>query len=46
VEFEAGNRHHARKAVAERMASVSIKVGRLLAILTVGVLLMLVWWWQ
>ena len=31
----AGNRHHARKAVAERLAGGSIAVGRFLAILAV-----------
>ncbi|MGB2610087.1 MAG: hypothetical protein WBC80_14010 [Isosphaeraceae bacterium] len=40
----AGERHHARKAVAERVASGSITLGRLLAVLAVVVLLLWLWW--
>jgi hypothetical protein len=37
----AGNRHHAGKAVAERIASDSITLGRLLTALAA---LLLLWW--
>lgn len=40
----AGERHHARKEVAERVAGGSITLGRILAVLTVGVLLLWLWW--
>jgi hypothetical protein len=43
-ELAAGNRHHARKAVAERIAGGSITLGRFLAILAVVALLLLLWW--
>jgi hypothetical protein len=41
----AGDRHHARKAVAERVAGVSIALGRVLAALAAVLLLLLLWWW-
>lgn len=44
LELAAGNRHHARKAVAERIAGGSIVLGRFLAILAALVLLLLLWW--
>ena len=34
--MDAGNRHHARKAVAERVAGGSLSVGRVLVVLAVG----------
>ena len=40
-----GERHHERKAVAERIAGGSITLGRLLAVLAAVVLLLLLWWW-
>ena len=40
-----GDRHHARKAVAERIAGGSIMLGRFLAILAAVALLLLLWWW-
>lgn len=43
--IEAGNRHHARKAVAEQVAGGAIWMGRCLAVLAVLVLLLLLWWW-
>ena len=39
--LDAGDRHHARKAVAERVAGGSITIGRLVAVLAVLVLLVL-----
>ena len=39
----AGKRHHARKAVAERVAGGSISLGRLLIVLAVVALLLLLW---
>lgn len=44
--LDAGNRHHVRKAVAERIAGGSIRLGRFLAALAVVALLLLVWWWS
>lgn len=41
----AGTGHHARKAVAERVASGSITLGRLLAAVAALVLLLLLLWW-
>jgi hypothetical protein len=41
----AGDRHHAGKAVAERIAGGSISLGRFLAALAALVLLLLLWWW-
>jgi hypothetical protein len=38
---EAGNRHHARKAVAERVAGRSIAIGPFLAVAALVVLLLL-----
>jgi hypothetical protein len=43
--WAAGDRHHARKAVVERIAGGSITLGRFLAVLAVVVLLLLVWRW-
>jgi hypothetical protein len=43
--LDAGTRHHARKAVAERVAGGSITLGRFLAAGAAMVLLMLIWWW-
>jgi hypothetical protein len=43
--MEAGERHHARKAVAERIAGGSITLGRFVAILAVLALLLLLLWW-
>jgi hypothetical protein len=43
--LDAGTRHHARKAVAERVAGGAITLGRLLAVLAVMVLLLLLWRW-
>lgn len=40
----AGDRHHARKAVAERIAGGSITLGRFLIALAALVLLLLLWW--
>jgi hypothetical protein len=42
----AGDRHHARKAVAEQVAGGSITLGRILAVLAAVVLLLLLWWWS
>jgi hypothetical protein len=39
--LDAGNRHHARKAVAERVAGGVITLGRVLAVVAVLVLLLL-----
>jgi hypothetical protein len=41
----AGTRHHARKAVAERIAGGSIWLGRFLAAVAALTLLLLLWWW-
>ena len=41
----AGTRHHARKAVAERVAGGSIALGRFLIALAALALLLLLWWW-
>lgn len=41
----AGTRHHARKAVAERMAGGSITLGRIMAATALVVLLLLLWRW-
>jgi hypothetical protein len=41
----AGDRHHARKAVAERVAGGAITLGRLLAVLAAVALLLLLWRW-
>jgi hypothetical protein len=41
----AGNRHHAREAVAERIAGGPIAPGRLLAVLAAVALLLRLWWW-
>jgi hypothetical protein len=43
--LKAGTRHHARKAVAERVAGGSIELGRFVAVLATVVLLVLLWWW-
>jgi hypothetical protein len=43
--LEAGTRHHARKAVAERVAGGTITLGRFLAVLAVVALLLLLWRW-
>jgi hypothetical protein len=43
--LDAGNRHHARKAVAERIAGGSITLGRILAALAAVTLLLLLWGW-
>jgi hypothetical protein len=40
--LNAGIRHHARKAVAERLAACSMMLGR---ILVIGALLVLALWW-
>jgi hypothetical protein len=40
-----GERHHARKAVAERIAGGAIILGRFLAVLAALVLLLLLWRW-
>jgi hypothetical protein len=40
--LKAGVRHHARKAVAERLAAGSMMLGR---ILVIGALLVLALWW-
>jgi hypothetical protein len=41
--LDAGNRHHARKALVERLAGGAIVIGRLLAVLAIlGLLLLLV----
>jgi hypothetical protein len=41
----AGERHHGRKAAAERVAGGFIGIGRLVAVLAVVALLLLLWWW-
>jgi hypothetical protein len=43
--LKAGTQHHARKAVAERIAGGTITLGRLVAVLAVVVLLLLLWRW-
>src|SRR5450759_5031225 len=43
--LDAGNRHHARKAVAERIAGGAIMMGRILAALAAVAPLLLLWWW-
>ena len=43
--LDTGDRHHARKAVAERIADGSIGVGRGLIVVAL-VLLLLLWWWS
>jgi hypothetical protein len=40
----AGERHHAHKAMAERVAGSSIMLGRFLAALAALALLLLLWW--
>jgi hypothetical protein len=42
----AGKRHHARRAVAERVAGGSIMLGRFLVIIAAVALLLLLWWWS
>ena len=42
--LDAGNRHHVRKEMAERVAGSSITLGRFLVILAALVLLLLLWW--
>jgi hypothetical protein len=44
--LEAGDRHHGRKAAAERVAGGAIGLGRFLAVLAAVVLLLLLWWWS
>jgi hypothetical protein len=44
--LDAGTRHHARKAVAERVAGGSIGIGRLLVGVALAVLLLLWWVWR
>jgi hypothetical protein len=41
----AGNRHHARKAAAERIVGGAVALGRFLAVIAIVVLLLLLWWW-
>jgi hypothetical protein len=43
---DAGDRLHAGKAAAERVAGGAVAVGRLLAVLAAVVLLLLLWWWS
>jgi hypothetical protein len=43
--LDAGNRHHARKSVAERIAGGAITLGRILAVLAAVALLLLLWRW-
>jgi PD-(D/E)XK nuclease superfamily len=43
--LDAGNRHHALKAIAERIAGGSILLGRILVALAAVALLLLLWWW-
>jgi hypothetical protein len=43
--LDAGNRHHARKTVAEWISGGAIMLGRVLAVLAVVALLLLLWWW-
>ncbi len=45
AEFELAIRHHARNTLAERVASVSFQLGRLLFVLAVVVLLLFVRLW-
>ena len=45
AELAAGDRHHARKGSAERIAGGSITLGRILAVLAALALLLLLWWW-
>jgi hypothetical protein len=42
---KAGERHHGRKAAAERVAGGSIAFGRGLVVLAAVALLLLLWWW-
>jgi hypothetical protein len=44
-ELAAGDRHHAHKAVAERVAGGTITLGRFLAAVAAVVLLLLLWRW-
>jgi hypothetical protein len=44
--LDAGDRHHARKAVAERVAGGSIGLGRLLVGVALVPLLLLWWVWR
>ena len=44
--MDAGTHHHERKALAERVAGGSIRLGRFLAVLAAVVLLLLLWWWS
>jgi hypothetical protein len=44
-EKAAGTSHHARKAVAERVAGSSIALGRFLVFLAAVVLLLVIWGW-
>ena len=41
--LQAGTRHHARKAVAERLAGSLVAVGRLVAVIAILGLLLLLW---
>ena len=43
--LDPADRHHARKAGAERIAGGSISVGRVLIVVAL-VLLLLLWWWS
>jgi hypothetical protein len=45
ADLDVGNRHHARKAVAEWLAGVAIALGRVLAVLGAVAVLLLLWWW-
>jgi hypothetical protein len=40
----AGDRHHARKSVAERVAGGAITLGQMLAALAAVAMLLLLWW--
>jgi hypothetical protein len=42
--LKAGDRHHARKAVAEQIAGGSITLGRIVAVAALLVLLLWLWW--
>jgi hypothetical protein len=42
--LDAGTRHHARQAVAERIAGVSSAIGRLLMALAAVALILWLWW--
>jgi hypothetical protein len=44
AELNAGTRHHEQEEVVERVAGVSIALGRILAVLAVLVLLVVLWW--